>query len=254
MSTSTEAGAEAKTEEATSLGHEPGDSWEFDESVAEVFDDMLQRSIPQYGAMRDATLSLGRRYVRPRTDIVDLGASRGGAIAPFVAEFGAQNRFVMVEVSSPMLGALHRRFGGYEPSGTVEIRDDDLRHEFPPAKASLILSVLTVQFVPIEYRLNLLTEAYNALVPGGALIFVEKILGSSADLDNLFVDRYYDLKRANGYTDEEIDRKRLALEGKLVPVTAKMNEEFLASAGFRDHDVDVFWRWLNFAGWIAVKR
>ena len=35
-------------------------------------------------------------------------------------------------------------------------------------------------------------------------------------------------------------------------MTAGWNEWMLRSAGFGE--IDCFWRWLNFAGWIAVKR
>ena len=55
----------------------------------------------------------------------------------------------------------------------------------------------------------------------------------------------------NGYSAEEIERKRLSLEGVLVPVTARMNEDLLRSAGF--DQVDCFWRWANFAGWLAIR-
>mgnify|MGYP001601651293 CR=1 FL=1 len=65
------------------------------------------------------------------------------------------------------------------------------------------------------------------------------------------VDAYHELKERHGYSREEIDRKRLALEGVLVPVTARWNEDMLRRAGFRE--VDCVWRWMNFAGWGAVK-
>ena len=42
---------------------------------------------------------------------------------------------------------------------------------------------------------------------------MEKILGSSADIDATLVERYYDLKHSNGYTYDSIERKRLSLEG-----------------------------------------
>lgn len=229
----------------------PKGKWAFDSEVTDVFEEMLRRSIPQYDVMRQAVFNIACRYAKDKSAIVDLGCSRGDGLAPLVDKFGAHNRFVGVEVSQPMLDAARERFAGYIHCGVVSIRDMDLRHHFPPERASVILSVLTLQFTPIEYRLKIVREAFNALLPGGALILVEKILGSSADLDTALVDFYYSMKRDNGYSQEEIDRKRLALEGVLVPVTAAWNEQLLRQSGFSE--VDCFWRFLNFAGWIAVK-
>lgn len=229
----------------------PQGKWQFDAEVTDVFDEMLRRSIPQYDVMRSAVFEIASRFAKEKTAIVDLGCSRGDALDPLVSRFGAYNRFVGVEVSLPMLEAARKRFQGYIACGVVSIREMDLRHQFPPERASVILSVLTLQFTPIEYRLKIVREAFNALIPGGALILVEKVLGASADLDAMLVDLYYGMKRENGYSQEEIDRKRLSLEGVLVPVTASWNEQLLHQCGFTE--VDCFWRYLNFAGWVAVK-
>jgi tRNA (cmo5U34)-methyltransferase len=117
--------------------------------------------------------------------------------------------------------------------------------------AQVILSVLTIQFTPIEYRLQILRDVYEHLADDGVFIFVEKVLGETACLDRLFRNNYYAMKEANGYTEEEIERKKLSLEGVLVPVTASMNEQLLKASGFKE--VDCFWRWSNFAGWVALK-
>ena len=111
--------------------------------------------------------------------------------------------------------------------------------------------MFTLQFIPIEHRQHLLYEIHRQLVPGGALILVEKILGASAAINELLVNLYHRMKLENGYSHEEVERKRLSLEGVLVPVTAKWNKELLHTAGFRQ--VDCFWRWMNFGGWVAVK-
>lgn len=239
-------------DQAVSLGHMPDGKWAFDGAVADVFDDMLARSIPQYEAMRAACFDLGSRYVAPKTDVVDLGCSRGEALAPFIKRFGCHNRFVGVEVSPPMLEAARERYRGFIETGVVDIRDDDLRRSYPPVRASLTLSVLTLQFTPIEYRQRIVRDAFKATVPGGALILVEKVIGSTADLDAMMVSLYYALKAENGYSRDEIDRKRLALEGVLVPVTYDWNVQLLRAAGFRE--VECFWRWMNFCGWIAVRE
>ncbi|PJF21236.1 MAG: hypothetical protein CUN56_12130 [Phototrophicales bacterium] len=224
----------------------PDARWSFNDDVTAAFDNMLERSIPQYNIMRRAVFDIGRHYVQPDTWVIDLGCSKGEALAPFVAAF--DNRCLGIEISEPMYYAARARFAGNE---RVVIRQDDLRQRYPTETASVVLSVLTLQFIPIEYRQNILQSAYDNLTVGGAFILVEKVLGNTAQINDRMVDAYYDLKRANGYTQDQIEHKRLSLEGVLVPVTAHWNEELLTSAGFRH--VDCFWRWMNFAAWVAIK-
>ena len=226
----------------------PTDKWSFDTRVSQVFEDMLARSIPQYEVMRKAVYDIGRRYVQDEGWIVDLGCSRGQAIEPFVNCYSKSHKCLGIEVSEPMRLAAQMRFAGNE---NVIIRDTDLRYVYPPERATLVLAVLTLQFIPIEYRQRVMQDTYNSLLPDGALVLVEKVLGATARLNQDMADLYYAAKGNAGYSREQIERKRLALEGVLVPVTARMNEEFLQAVGFRQ--IDCFWRWMNFAGWIAVK-
>ncbi|OQB34589.1 MAG: tRNA (cmo5U34)-methyltransferase [Candidatus Hydrogenedentes bacterium ADurb.Bin179] len=230
----------------------PDGKWVFDAEVADAFDDMLERSIPQYDVMRDACHALAMRYAKPRTVICDIGCSRGGAMERLVSALGAYNQHIGLEISHPMLEAARARFEGYIKCGVVDIREADLRTAIIPSNASVIMSVLTIQFVPIEYRQSILSRVYEALNPGGVLILVEKVLGISTGIDEAFTSVYYDMKRANGYNEEDIARKRAALEGVLVPVTEGMNREFMRAAGFVY--IDTFWRWMNFAGWLAIKK
>lgn len=226
--------------------------WAFDGDVARVFDDMLARSIPQYELMRRTTLDVASHFAdRNPAAIVDLGCSRGEALAPFVERYGAKRLHVGVEISEPMADAVAARFAHEIAGGFVSIRREDLRRYYPPERAAVVLAILTVQFVPIEYRLRLLRSAWASLEPGGCLVLVEKVLGATADLDALMVDRYLAMKRDHGYSEEEIERKRLALEGVLVPVTAAMNVDLLRGAGFVE--IDCFWRWMNFAGFVGVR-
>lgn len=230
----------------------PKHKWEFDKDVADCFDDMLERSIPQYDVMRKSCFDLACQYVKPRTDIVDLGCSRGEAITKLIDKYGALNRFVGLDISDPMLTACRNRFKGLIDCGVVDIRKSDLRNDFPHTNASVMLSVLTIQFTPIEYRQKIIKNIYNGLISGGAFIMVEKVLGSTYEIDTNMIDLYYGLKKTNGYSQDQIERKKCSLEGVLVPLTSKWNEELLKSAGFIQ--IDCFWRWMNFAGWIAIKE
>lgn len=236
----------------SSLGHLPtSERWTFDQSVSDVFDDMLRRSIPQYDIMRESVFTVASSFVRPHTQIVDLGCARGEALAPFVAANGSQNRHIGVDVSAPMLDAARQRFTTEIAAGLVGFSSLDLRTAYPDGDASLTLCVLTLQFIPIDYRQRILQNIYRNTVVGGAVVLVEKVLGASASVGQLMIQLYHAHKARNGYSADEIERKRLALEGILVPVTARWNEDMLHTAGFSE--VDCFWRWMNFAGWIAVK-
>lgn len=234
-----------------SLGHLPGATWEFDDEVTRVFDDMLQRSIPQYATMRGLVFELGRQFLGDGGAVVDLGCSRGAALAPFVAEFGERAAYVGVEVSPPMLTACRKRFASELASGTLALHDLDLREGYPDVDAALTLAVLTLQFLPVEDRARVVREVHAHTREGGAFVLVEKVSGATDAADALLVDLYHGLKRAHGYGEEEIERKRMSLEGVLVPQPAAWNESVLRDAGFVD--VECFWRCLNFAGWVGVK-
>ena len=110
---------------------------------------------------------------------------------------------------------------------------------------SLTLAVLTLQFVPIEYRQRVIADVFRITRSAAvAMIVVEKILGDNAAADHLLVDRYYAMKQANGYSTDEIQTKRRSLQGVLVPLTSDGNVQMLRAEGFR---VQQFWQALNFA-------
>jgi len=231
-------------------GYAP-DRWAFDDEVTRVFDDMLRRSIPDLEAMRRLVVDVAAPFVRPLTAIVDLGCSRGESLAPLVDRFSTANTYLGVEIADPMLAATRSRFAPLIERGVVTVERRDLRESFPDVSASVVLAVLTLVFVPINYRQRIIRDAYRALRPGGAFVLVEKVLARGANLDAVYVDAYHAFKRENGYTADDVERKRLALEGVQVPLTVAENERMLRDAGFSE--VDTFWRYLNFAGLVAVK-
>jgi len=227
------------------------DKWTFDAEVANAFGDMLHRSIPQYDMMRQLVFSVGCEFVHHFSHIIDLGCSRGDAIAPFIEKYQDSVHYIGIDTSEPMLAIARRRFDRWIEDKVVTVKNVDLRFGYPSYPASLTLAILTIQFTPIEYRLHILNKIYHNLQSGGAFIMVEKVIGASPILDQYFTDMYLRMKQDNGYSQEEIVRKKMALEGVLVPLPASVNEDFLRRVGFGQ--VDCFWRWLNFAGWVAVK-
>lgn len=228
------------------------DKWEFNKEVTDCFDDMLNRSIPEIENMRDLTEKIGRHFIKSNTEIIDLGCSTGLAIYPFIKDRKAKTKFRLFDVSDAMLEKCRENYKEEIKEGFVSVEKFDIRNGLDETScASLILCVLTLQFTPIEYRQKIVKSIYDTLAKGCALILVEKVLGYNYKIDKIFVDEYYNKKRENAYTNEQIEAKRKSLEGVLVPITAKWNEELLKSAGFSE--IDCFWRFLNFCGWIAIK-
>ena len=59
----------------------PAGDWTFDERVAEVFPDMIQRSVPGYSNIISMIGMLAERFVQPGTQVYDwLLARRGNVV------------------------------------------------------------------------------------------------------------------------------------------------------------------------------
>ena len=127
----------------------------------------------------------------------------------------------------------------------------DLNEGVQIENASLVTMILTLQFIRPLYRDKLVGQILRGLNPDGCLIIVEKVIGEDSLFNRLFIKHYYEYKRRNGYSELEISQKREALENVLVPYKLLENREMLIRAGFRY--CDVFFKWYNFCGIIAVK-
>merc|ERR1712023_610055 len=127
----------------------------------------------------------------------------------------------------------------------------DLNDGIQIDNASVVVLNLTLQFVRPLNRESLLRSIIEGLNPGGVLILVEKVLGSDALLNRLWIKLYYDMKKRNGYSETEIAKKREALENVLIPYRPDENIKILARNGL--DNVDMFFKWYNFAGFLGVK-
>jgi tRNA (cmo5U34)-methyltransferase len=233
----------------------PQNKWEFNEEVTNCFENMLSRSIPQYEVMRELTKKIIDYKINnenlDKFNLLDICCSNGLSLRDIVNKYKARGNYLGIDISEPMLEKANELFKNEINDGYVSIQNIDLRNNFPINNYDIITSILGILFIPIQYRQNIIQHIYDNLKDNGIFIMIEKVIGNSADLDNMMVDIYYDMKANNGYTKEQIERKKLSLEGVQVPVTSNWNIDLLKQAGFRK--VDVFWRWMNFEGYIAIK-
>lgn len=228
----------------------PG-KFEFNEPVARVFDNMLERSVPFYKECQQMVIDLAGHFVQKDSAVYDLGCSTGTLLRHLVRAIPEKLsvRFVGLDNSEAMLKKARGKLRGHLEQ--CELVEADLESDFELTGASVVIMNYTLQFLPPRRRAAMLKKIYQGLRPGGALILIEKVRGESDPLNDLFIEQYHGYKRARGYSKLEISRKREALEQVLIPLKPGKNRELLAGAGFRQ--VDVFFKWFNFAGFLAVK-
>lgn len=225
--------------------------FKFDRKVATVFDDMVVRSVPFYIEIQRMVRELTADFAMPGTSVYDLGCATGTTFLSLDDAVDPSVRFIGIDNSAEMLEECQRKFGEAGLERPYELRCADLNQGIAIDNASVAIMLLTLQFIRPLYREKLAADVFRGLNSNGCLIVVEKVLAEDSLFNRLFIKYYYDMKRRNGYTDIEITQKREALENVLIPYKLLENRELLLRAGFRY--VDVFFKWYNFCGIVAVK-
>lgn len=227
------------------------DDFRFDRAVVRVFDDMVSRSVPFYGEIQRMLVELARDFATPGSAVYDFGCATGTTFLNLDGALDASVRFVGIDNSKEMLEQCRAKLAAQGVKRPVELCCTDLNDGVTVTDASVAMLVLTLQFVRPLQRERLIRDIYEGLRPDGCLLLVEKVLGEESLFNRLFIKHYYEMKRANGYSDTEIAQKREALENVLIPYKLLENRQLLLRTGFRA--VDVFFKWYNFCGIVALR-
>lgn len=231
------------------------DDFVFDDGTAAVFDDMLDRSIPFYREIQRMVVELGLKFLgKGGGTVYDIGCSTGNTLLGFMEAIpvDCSTTFVGVEPSAPMRDKCAEKLAASGRAGTAELWPQPIEDVDCLPNASVIVMLYTLQFVRPLRRNAVLAMCFESLRPGGCLLLGEKILSDNSTFSRLYIERYHEFKRRNGYSDTEVARKREALENVLVPYQDSENRTALAEVGFTP--VDQVFRWYNFAVYLAVKR
>jgi tRNA (cmo5U34)-methyltransferase len=204
--------------------------FEFSAAVAEVFDDMLERSVPFYVEQQAMIRGLCKNLWVPGTKVYDLGCSTASTLIGLSRELPACARLIGYDSSQPMLERARRNVEENHFQERIELRHGELNGQLSDLSlqdAGVVTMCWTLQFIRPLRRDNLIRWIYDALVDEGVLIVTEKILTNSGHMNRFFIDLYYEFKRQRGYANAEIVRKREALENVLVPYRLDENVDEL---------------------------
>ena len=216
--------------------------WTFDERVAEVFPDMIQRSVPGYSNIISMIGMLA---------VYDLGCSLGAATLSIRRNVHHEGcKIVAVDNSPAMVERCRRHIDAYKAPTPVEVVEGDIR-DIDIQNASMVVLNFTLQFLVPDDRQRLLDKIYQGLNPGGALVLSEKFSFEDASVGELLFNMHHDFKRANGYSELEISQKRSMLENVMLTDSVETHKARLRKAGF-EHS-ELWFQCFNFGSLVALK-
>lgn len=223
--------------------------------MAPEFRQHIEASIPSYKSLIRNCVKQSGSFVRPGTNVYDVGCTTGHVLAS-VRRVNRKTHPVVHYLGIDLEPEFIPYWDEHKKHlNTYNTRD--LSFELQDARgygfkrASLILSLFTVQFIPPADKAALLARFHAALVNGGALFIAEKTLAETPRLQERLNSQYLDYKRAAGFTAEQILDKDHALQRQMTTWTDPELRDALRAAGFRE--LTAFWRDLFFVGYLAVK-
>jgi len=222
--------------------------FEFDEEVAAVFDDMLERSVPFYKESQKITQFFALKNLQENGIVYDLGCSTASLLINIHRNLQVNATLIGLDNSEAMLAQAKRKCEAYGANIIVE-NADILEYDYK--QADVVISNYTLQFIRPLVREELVKKIARAIKKEGVFIFSEKVISHHSKLNKDLIECYYGFKKEQGYSEYEIMQKREALENVLVPYSEEENIKMALSSGFSH--CEVVFRWSNFATFIAIK-
>ncbi len=223
----------------------------FSERVVEVFDDMLDRSVPFYREVIHSTARILNVFLKPGDKVVDLGCATGTTLLELTRVLADKElEYIGVDNSRAMLEKARLKSELYSKKDRIAFMEEDITRLNLPGTGAFVLNY-TLQFIRPLLREGFLRRLHDDLRPGGILILSEKTISPDGRMNREFIDIYHQFKRERGYSELEIAKKREALENVLIPFSIAENTSLLKNVGFQS--VEPFFQWFNFASFVAVK-
>ena len=223
--------------------------FQFDQDVVKVFDDMVRRSVPGYDSMIQMIGLIARMYGQDNTNYYDLGSSTGAiTLAIALNNKSKNNQFFAIDNSKEMIEQCEKNL--HNKVDNLQAICDDI-NQVKINSASIVVLNLTLQFIDVNLRSNLIKKIYDGLESGGILIISEKIHFDDAVTQNQITKLHMDFKKENGYSELEIANKRQAIENVLITETKEQHLNRLRDCGFVE--TSCFFQCLNFVSFLSVK-
>jgi tRNA (cmo5U34)-methyltransferase len=227
----------------------PGE-WRFDKNVSKAFDSHVHKSVPFYDEIQRMVIELSEYFVRDHSVVYDLGSSTGTTLDLLSRVHAGKEdvQFIGFDLSNFMVKEARKKINRpnvrFHHKNIVDV-------EFSP-RPTFVTSLFTIQFLTLAERRTLLTRINESLIEGGGLLIVEKVSAEHSCFEDIWTELYWDFKRRQGLTPEQILEKANSIRGVLKPLTADENIDLLRQTGYSR--LETFFKWYNWAGFLALKN
>lgn len=218
-------------------------NWQFDEGVAQNFDEHVRKSVPSYVYVQHLAEQFSDWFTYPNSTVIDLGSATGETLRRIKHRhtkplnlIGYDNAPAMIKVAK---------------SKGVETTLVDLNYSMDLPEFSYCVALYTLQFLLPKARYELLRKLYRKLADNGAIFVVEKTMGSTPQTQDILQSLYWEMKEANGFSAEQIINKSKALRGCMYPKTIADNESEFNATGFKS---EIVFKETLFCGWLLTKK
>jgi tRNA (cmo5U34)-methyltransferase len=221
----------------------------FDADVSRVFEDMIKRSVPGYGLTLQMISEIAGLYAQENSKLYDLGCSLGASTLAMAHGIKAEGcEIVGVDNSEAMIARCAKHVKA--SAVPVQLIQGDIQNvKFEDA--SVVVLNFTLQFIPKEERLALIRRIYDGMRKGGVLVLSEKVSFDDAFEQQQHIMLHESFKKAQGYSDMEVSRKRQSLENVLIPESIEAHHARLQDAGFIKSQT--WFQCFNFVSMLAYK-
>jgi tRNA (cmo5U34)-methyltransferase len=215
------------------------------EGVAEEFDLIIKKLIPNYREMVDMLVSAIHFPKNRSFSMIDLGCGTG-TIAKTIKDSFPNIEISCVDISEKMLKIAEAKIGGK----TNCIQADFNQFEFP-RQYELIVSSLALHHLENDSdKLEFYRKIYSSLTDDGLFVNLDVVLGGDESIQNIYMSKWIEFMGKN-ISEEEISKCLSDYYAEDRPAKLLTHIEMLQECGFSC--VDVIYKYFNYAVYMGKK-
>lgn len=219
------------------------------EEEAEQYDGIIKNIIPYYRQMVEAVVNTIPFGYTSDIKVLDLGCGTG-TIASAVKNAFPNAKLTCLDISGKMLQIADSKINGAQE--TTYINSDFHEFNFDKKYDAVVSSLALHHLVTREDKFDFYRKIYSGLNNGGAFVNADVVLASTDILQKRYMEQWKDFMCMN-VTKDEVENKWIPTHYEEDrPVSLMEHIEMLKEIGFAD--IDVVWKYYNFAVYMAVKR